>query len=275
MDKKGNAAIPIVIAVFILIFGMSCLFFPNRAAPTSTPEVQPLSTDTPVISSTYTKTPVVIVLPEEDGVKRVAASLNFLMTGDTSVSSYHLESDQLSPCWDGNAIAQCSQKMSADVQGKDVHFTCTETKPGEDPQTTEMYLIGDQEYPVVGGSVQPAGVSLDSLVWIMWPANTAIIIAVGDTNVTQAGTEELEGRTADIYALDGTNTPIGDVAGIALPVSSVKGQVWVDQQTGALLKASLDYQASVHDTSGAPQGSGPGHIEITISQIGNVTVALP
>jgi hypothetical protein len=62
---------------------------------------------------------------------------------------------------------------------------------------------------------------------------------------------------------------------MALPIASVSGKIWVDQQTGALLKAVLDYQAEVTDSSGNDQGSGSGHVEITVTQVGNVTVALP
>jgi hypothetical protein len=87
--------------------------------------------------------------------------------------------------------------------------------------------------------------------------------------------ETLDGRPAEIYAIDSSGLSVPGVPGNLLPITSVTGNVWVDQATGALLKAMLDYQADVGDNSGTLKGSGAGHLEITVTQVGNVTVALP
>jgi hypothetical protein len=63
--------------------------------------------------------------------------------------------------------------------------------------------------------------------------------------------------------------------GIGPQVTSVSGKVWVDQQTGTLIKALLDYKAEVSDSGGNPQGTGSGHLEIIVTQVGKATVSVP
>jgi len=188
-------------------------------------------------------------------------------------ASFHLEVINQAPAWDGTKIAQSQDAMSADVQGKDVHYTESKTPPGGSAKTSEAYLISGQEYDVVNGKVGPAGA--DSKTWTLWPLNLELMLATGAPGATAAGTETLEGRTAEVYELAGTGSGLSGSSGMALPIASVSGKIWVDQQTGALLKAVLDYQAEVTDSSGNDQGSGSGHVEITVTQVGNVSVALP
>jgi hypothetical protein len=50
----------------------------------------------------------------------------------------------------------------------------------------------------------------------------------------------------------------------------------VDQETGALLRLSTDYEAVFLDAdTGTVNGSGTGHIEIVVTEVGKVHVALP
>jgi len=109
----------------------------------------------------------------------------------------------------------------------------------------------------------------------MWPLNLELVLASGAPGATTAGTETLEGRTAEVSELTGTDTGISGSSGMVLPVASVSGKIWVDPQTGALLKAVLDYQVDVKDSSGNDKGNGSGHLEITVTQVGNDTVSLP
>jgi hypothetical protein len=52
--------------------------------------------------------------------------------------------------------------------------------------------------------------------------------------------------------------------------------VWLDQQTGALLKANLTYEMDIKDLgTGKVLGSGTGQVEIMVTQVGSVTVQLP
>ena len=209
---------------------------------------------------------------------RVVSCLNILLDGDggtPAFPSYHLEAIHLKPSWTGEKLAQIQEEISADVQGKDVHFIDRKTAPDGSTKTAEAYLIGGQEYVVQDGKVQPPGISLISLAWTLWPLDPGIIISTGSTGAKAASMEELGGRSVEVYELNGTGSPLAGVSGLGLPVTSVSGKVWIDQETGALLKAALDYQADVNDSSGNLKGNGSGRLEITVTEVGNVNVVLP
>lgn len=214
-------------------------------------------------------------MAQNPGVRvALAFSILFDMVPDQpGPPSYHLEVAHQSPKWDGSQIAERQDEMSADVEGGNVHYTRRITPPGGSTTTSEAYLMGDQEYAVVGGLVQPP--TDDSLTWMLWSTNLGLILSSTSSGATAAGTETLDGRSAEIYAIDSSGLSIPGVGGNLLPITSLTGKVWVDQATGALLKAVLDYQADVRENSGTFKGSGAGHLEITVTQIGNVPVALP
>jgi hypothetical protein len=150
--------------------------------------------------------------------------------------------------------------MSADMQGTNVHFTHTNSG-----RTITGYVIDGQGYDA-NGQAQAAGSGSASMDWLMWPLDLQILLGTASPNATAAGTETLEGRTVEVYDIDASGlTP----AGVPPLVTAVTGTLWIDQETGALLKAVLDYQATVGS------GSGTGHIEVTVTQIGSVTVTLP
>ena len=115
---------------------------------------------------------------------------------------------------------------------------------------------------------------MTGLAWILWPLDPAVILGTAANGAQASGTEVLDGRTAEVYTVD-VSGAMGATAGASLAVTSVSGQVWVDRETGALMKAELDYQADVKDQDGNIKGNGSGRLEITITQIGNVTVILP
>ena len=118
---------------------------------------------------------------------------------------------------------------------------------------------------------------LSAITWSTWPINAEVVLGLGTLKTTPGGTDTLEDRKADLYTLGGSlaNDPTGALAGIGLPVSDVKGQVWVDQLTGALVKATLDYKAQATGSQGANPPTGDGHLEITVTKIGQVTVNDP
>ncbi len=223
-------------------------------------------------------TPVAPSQSNADAGIRVTDSLNVLLgdqSGGQALPSYHLEAKSLSPVMSNGKAAQTEDAISADVQGANIHFTYTTTKPGGQPQVTEAYIIGDKNYVVKDGKVS-ADLGLTAVTWSTWPINAELVLGVGSLKTTPAGTETLEGRTAEVYTLGGStaNDPTGMLAAAGLPVTDLKGQVWVDQATGALLKAVLDYSSQLADSSGN-KTMGPGHLEITVTQVGQVTVKDP
>lgn len=255
---KGGQGVQIAIAT-----GVPTTVRITRKAPAGAPNPTPVPVPTTAA---------------EAGMVRVSQALTRLMGTDTTPSvfpSYHLEYNGAAPSWVDGKVAPAQTVIKADVEGKNVHFTDVETKHGS-TTSSDVYKIGDKSYEVVNGKVQ-AGVSLASMAWLTWQLNAVVALGIGSFQTTPAGTETLDGRTAEVYRLAGklSDDKTGTFASFGVPITSVTGTVWVDATTGALLKATLDYAADVKDTSGAVQGSGNGHIDIVVSRIGGSPVALP
>jgi len=208
---------------------------------------------------------------------RVAGALSILLGMDESqagLPSYHMEAYHNIPALEGGAVVQYQDWMVADVQGQNIHFNDRVIAPGGSTTTAEAYLMGEEEYDVENEVLQPEGTSMTGLAWILWPLDPAVILGTAANGAQASGTEVLDGRSAEVYTVD-VSGAMGAAAGASLAVTSVSGQVWVDHETGALLKAEFDYQADVKDQDGNNKGSGSGRLEITVTQVGNVTVTLP
>jgi len=217
--------------------------------------------------------------PGSDGspALRVAGALSILLGMDESqvgLPSYHMEAYHNIPAWEGGAVVQYEDWMVADVQGQNIHFNDRVIDPGGSTTTAEAYLMGEEEYDVENGVLQPEGTSMTGLAWTLWPLDPAVILGTAANGAQASGTEVLDGRSAEVYTVD-VSGAMGAAAGASLAVTSVSGQVWVDHETGALLKAEFDYQADVKDQDGNIKVSGFGRLEITVTQVGNVTVTLP
>jgi len=212
---------------------------------------------------------------------RVINSLGLLLGQDPTpsvFSSYHLESNQRSPRWDENSSQAITPEswLSIDVAGKDYHFFDSSLDKNGVKQTSEVYMIADQEYEVQNG-VPTAGFGLASLAWVMWPLDPLLLLGVGSTKAEPVGTDTVDGRPVEVFHISGTTAddPSGLYAGFGSNVTSMDGKVWVDSQTGALLKTTLDYESQVKDGNGTLQGALPGHLELVVSRVNNVTVQLP
>ncbi len=208
---------------------------------------------------------------------RVINGLNILLGMDDShpaPSSFHMEAFHNAPGWENGEVIHIEDRMVADVEGKNIHFVDRETAPDGTVTETEAYLIGDLQYDVENGLLQPPGTSLKKLAWVMWPLDPIFILGTGASSAIPAGTEILDGRTADIFDIDSGDSLSG-ASGVSLNITAVKGRVWIDRETGALLKAELDYQADVKDADGKIMDNAAGRLEITVTQVGKVTVTLP
>ena len=79
--------------------------------------------------------------------------------------------------------------------------------------------------------------------------------------------------------MDSANAPTGAMGalGAFLSVTSAKGTVWVDKETGALLKCSLDWEQTFTDAPGSKTvvANGKGHIELVVTKVNNTSVKLP
>jgi hypothetical protein len=213
----------------------------------------------------------------EAGMVRVARSLTLLLGSDSEPSalgSYHVVSAGDSPYWESGKVRRDVTKVTGDVAGQDVHFVVRETR-GTRKTTTEGYRVGGTDYEVTGGKVRADG-GLASIAWLSWPLDAVVGIGIGSLRTEAAGTAEVDGRPAEVYRIKGSvkDDPSGMFASFGLPITSTDGTVWVDQATGALLKADVRYVADVKDADGK-HGSSKGSFSVEVTKAGAVTVALP
>jgi hypothetical protein len=205
---------------------------------------------------------------------RIISSLSTLL-GDGltpgALPSFALAVDEVMPTTTGQTVIH----VQAEVEGADVHYTMT-----ADGKRTEAILIGEDYYEVIDEKAQPGSVML-STKWTFWQLDLLTILSgAGMSNpAAQPGTT-LEGRPADVYSVEsvslggeGKDTSFG-----LLPISitAIHGEVWIDHETGALLKADLEFEANVKEPGATtPSAHGSGELHLAVSRIGQVTVSLP
>jgi hypothetical protein len=186
--------------------------------------------NTPAAGATATLDPMAV---------RINGALSLLLSPEptqTTLPSFHFVARNQSPAWFNGMSLLAEDQMNADVQGANVHYKEVKNFPGQASRVTEVYLVDGQEYDVVNGQVGTA--VANSNAWLMWQVNPILMLITGEQGATPAGTETVEGRTAEVYALQGgISTLSGPTAGF--PASIVSGKVWIDQQTGAMLKAEI------------------------------------
>lgn len=159
--------------------------------------------------------------------------------------------------------------------------TFTHTPEGGQPQVTEGYEVGGKAYKVAGGKAVSDAFGI-TVAWVSWPMNILQPIGLASSGAAPAPADTLDGRTADVFDLDTARVDPATLAMIQgmMPlnpqVNAAKGRIWIDQQTGGLLKLTLDYQGEFKDSSsGKSLGAVSGHAEVAVTQVGQVKVSLP
>jgi hypothetical protein len=207
-----------------------------------------------------------------------------LVTGSTDTpsvfDSYHIEMVLDTPKPDDNysGIVNETIKISADVAGKNIHIF--QIDPGmTDPK--EGYIIGDteKEYKLVDGSWQEMMGQI-ALGWAMWPLTLIVPYSYSASLYSsKLGIEDVDGRKATVYELDSTKADPATIASMeAFGVTGMsgKGKVWIDNETGGMLKLELDYTSELQSLDGSTKlGIGSGHISLEVSKVGGVTVTSP
>ncbi len=223
-----------------------------------------------------------IPAPSKDAQSRISDSLNrVVVMEDKVLDSYHLEVSGMDPEWnkDTKKVETYPFTFKADVSGDDVHFIKTVKAAKE--TTTEGYIIdlnskdNTKGYSVTGGKVQED--LFMPLAWAMLPLEYGMPLIFGAMGPTPRGDEAVDGRAAEKFDLDMSKAPTGAegmLKSMGFGMKASKGTAWIDKQNGALLKMNLDYTADVQD-AGKVVGQGNGHIELTVTQVGKVTVKLP
>jgi len=183
---------------------------------------------------------------------------------------------------ESNEVIDGITDLKADVQGENMRLLYD-----DDGETVEGYVIKEdsgetKEYEVKDGERQEAFAV--SMAWVTWPLGVIAPYSLAAIGAEAAGSEAIDGRQAEVYTIDMTKADATVVAGVQAfigeGISAAVGKVWVDQETGALLKMDIDWEEDVYDVMSGekdapPVGHGSGHFEIEVSQVGQVSVSLP
>jgi hypothetical protein len=210
----------------------------------------------------------------------LSGALNLVIgtTDEPSVfDSYHIELVLDTPTLSDDSTSVVNQvtQISADVQGANVHIL--QIDPGETEQK-EGYIIGDTEYKMVDGARENT-MGFIALSWAMWPIQVVLPYAWSANWNTKTGTETIDGREADVYAFDSANAPESVQTGMAsfgiTGTLTANGTVWIDKETGAMLKLDMNYVTSLTDNDGKAVGDGNGHVTLELSGVNQTTVIEP
>lgn len=211
----------------------------------------------------------------------LGSALNLLLGSDSEpsvFSSYHIDVNLDTPQAndDNTAVVNQNTLISADVAGKDVHIL--QTDPGATAQK-EGFIIGDKEYKMVDGAPQEMMGQI-ALSWAMWPLQVVVNYAYPVYWAKKTGTDTVDGRSADVYTFDSADASAAasNAAMTAMGAGDLtagKGTVWIDHETGGMLKLDMTYSKSIKDNDQKEIGSGSGSIKIEVSKVGQVTVTSP
>jgi hypothetical protein len=190
--------------------------------------------------------------------------------------SYHLEISLDGPALsdDWESVVQEARGLKANVEGDKVYVDFS----NQGQPFKEGYLIGEDEYLVKDGIAQPAAVGEISLPWAFWPLDVVPIFAASVIVSEKTGTDTVNGRKADVYAVDTAANPaqLATLVSMGLAYQSFKGTIWIDQETGGLLKTAMDFSMDVYNNDlSKVLGSGVGRLDLEVSNIGSTSVNLP
>ncbi len=207
--------------------------------------------------------------PPVEPTARAGGSLNLLLGfGEAGfpLASFHLAADMQAPSWNAstNSVSRTDTTVSADVVGADVHLTVASSVDGGPVQTLDGILDDGQEVPDVQGQLL--------LAWASWALEPGLALATASTGASLERTDQLEGRVVEVYTLDTDQAVPQALEAVRsfTGISRAQGTAWVDQETGALLRLTLDYETEFREPAGGDLlGTGTGRVEIEVSRIGS------
>jgi hypothetical protein len=183
-----------------------------------------------------------------------------------ALPSFAMVVDQEMPTTSGKTVTH----TEAEVEGLNVHYV--QTSGGE---TTDALLFDGKEYKISGGKAQPGSIGLRTD-WMFWQTDwLKVFMAAGVADSKAEPGTTLEGRAVEVFSVDGTDLP--DMTGGILPVqiTAIHGIIWIDQATGALLKADLTFEADVKKAGQTTATHDTGKLLLVVSRIGQVKVTMP
>jgi hypothetical protein len=200
---------------------------------------------------------------------RIMTSLSKLLgSAETpgALPSYAMVLDLELPAASGKIVTH----TEAEVEGLNIHYVHTDAG-----KTTDALLFGGKEYKIVGGKAEAGSIGLRTD-WILWQSDLMkVLMAAGLADPKAEPGTTLEGRAVEVFSVDGTDLP--DMTGGILPVqiTAMRGTIWVDQATGALLKADLTFDADVKKSGQTTPTHDTGTFLLVVSRIGQVKVSMP
>ena len=276
MKKQTN----IILLTLLVLVSLSCSLTGNTRQNRS--DATPTAAEEQLQAQVSTNTEPAATGTTSSGMSaKIGSTLNLVIgtkDRDSVYPSYHLESTVVTPMLseDKASVIVKTSKVVADVQGKNVHLFYT--APGAD-QAKEGYIIGDKEYRMTDGKPEEM-IGQIALSWAGWHLEATFPFSAGAALSTRAGVETLDGHQADVYTVDSAKVDPAVMESFRtlgmFPLNTIHGKIWVDQQTSGALKALIDYEMDmINSDDGKTVGVGQGHLELTITQIGNVSVQLP
>jgi len=276
MNKQTN----VIILGLLAIVSLSCSLIGNIRQSNSVGTASVAQEQPQAQSSTNTE-PAVKDTTTSGISAKIGGTLNLVIgtkDRDSVYPSYHLESTVVTPTLsdDKASVVIKTRKVAADVQGKNVHLFYT--APDSD-QAKEGYIIGDKEYRITNGKPEEL-IGQIALSWAGWHLEATFPFSAGASLSTKTGTVTLDGRQADVYSVDSTKIDPSVMESFRtlgmFPLNTIHGTIWIDQQTGGALKAMIDYEMDmINSEDGKTIGVGQGHLELEITEIGNVNVQMP
>ncbi|MGE5141710.1 MAG: hypothetical protein ACM3JD_19770, partial [Rudaea sp.] len=183
-----------------------------------------------------------------------------------------------------NAVESQTINLQADIAGTSLYLL-QNLQQGSRTQVQEGYIIGGGSGSAPGGKEyekQAGGLSPSTSISARWdalPREIGLPLFIAAAGAALTGEETLDGRAVDRYEVNSANSPPGTTRelGRTISISQASGTAWLDRQSAALLKMVLDYEQNILDpaTSRDVLGRGVGHLELRVTRIGNVQVALP
>ncbi len=285
----------VILAIFLaitLLAATAC----GGSTPTSQ-QSQPTATTAPAKATaapTKGSAPAPTSAPapqSKDAQSRISESANRLLLDDQpAFKSFHIEASGTDPSWDqqSKAVINQSYTLKADKSSTNLYLLYSEDKAGTKAATkTEGYAINGglgskdgtgKEYTVDAGKLTES-IGAISMTWVFFPLKVVLPLAIAAMGSSSQGSESIDGRQADKFGVDTASAPAGTMGALGsfLSVTSAKGTVWIDKETGALLKCNLDYTQDLTDTPGSKTvaGKGNGHIELVVTKVNNTSVTLP
>jgi hypothetical protein len=186
------------------------------------------------------------------------------------LGSYALSATESLPAAGGGVK---TTTVDAEVEGLNYHY-----RTASGGVTKEAIFLDGLDYEVVEGKARPGSAILETA-WMLWQLDPLTILSSAAMAAPKAesGTT-FEGRPVDVFTVDSAGSTLPDMSGGLLPlvIQSMKGTIWIDQATGALLRADLEFDCAVRQPGETePSVTGKGEFHLAVSRIGQVTVSLP